>query len=262
MQPSLLVDNACTALPTPASASRKTTCRQIQTFLHDQARPFRAHGTVVLDHDECQTVYVLLEGWLALSKSLPEGQVQIIDFALPGDIVHTTSADGRTSSLTVEALTGGMLAAFTPASWQGAQQAFPELRDRERRFHAASQARLAERMLRLGKGNADTRVSYALFELYLRLNPAQDAGPFSFTFPLTQQKLGEFVGLSSVHICRTMRRMVANGVIVTKNQDILVRDCDRLAQMAGVEFQTLKDEIVPRGPGACTAVTRPLSKAV
>lgn len=207
---------------------------------------FQNGNSVLLEGEECETVYCVLDGWLALSKALEEGQNQIIDFALPGDIIDPASADGVTSSVTIEALSDGSVAALPYRNWERTMAAWPELARMAHLVEAAKRARRAERMLRLGKGSAEMRVAYALLEFCLRLDSACAAEIPSFHIPLTQQQLGDYVGLSSVHVCRTMRRMSRNGVLEMRDHmDIRVLDSKALARLAGIDQESLRREIIP-----------------
>lgn len=218
----------------------------LQAVFDQHSSKFKKHRTLLLEGDECQTVFCLADGWLVLSKALEDGQNQIIDFVLPGDIVDPVSADGETSSVTVDALTDGELAAIPYRKWESMTGEWPELHHLAHLLDAAKQARRAERMLRLGKGTAEMRVAYALVEFCIRIDCACDSDLPMFHIPLTQQQLGDYVGLSSVHVCRTMRRMSRNEIIEMRDHmDIRVLDPRSLAQMAGVDIDALKREILP-----------------
>lgn len=218
----------------------------LRAAFDQRARQFSKDAALLIEGDECSAVYSVLDGWLALSKTLEEGQNQIIDFALPGDIVDPAAADGVTSTVTVEALTDGALAAMPYRSWERMTADWPELQHAARVIEAAKQARRAERMLRLGKGIAEMRVAYALLEFCIRLDPACGSRCSTFHIPLTQQQLGDYVGLSSIHVCRTMRRMSRNGIIEMRDHmDIRIIDPQALAKLAGVDIGDLKREIIP-----------------
>jgi len=99
--------------------------------------------------------------------------------------------------------------------------------------------------LRLGQGSAASRIAYALLEFYIRLEAIGLVWDHHFTFPITQQKLGEFTGLSNVHVCRTLRRFERDGFIShPHNSDILLCDIDALCDIAGVDLEVLRHEIL------------------
>ncbi len=207
-------------------------------------RKVSAGGTLFFEGQESNYMLCVTSGWLALSKSLENGQIQIIDFALPGDFVDPTSADALTSAFTIEAVTAATVSIIPMKRWRELLQESPELRQKAYRSEAATRARRAERMLRLGKGCAEMRVAYALLEFYVRLSPGNISVPPFIHVPLNQQQLGSFVGLSSVHVCRTLRHMHRNGIIMVCDQmDIRISDLDGLLKLANLNLETLKREI-------------------
>lgn len=214
-----------------------------QEVLLQYVRPVSKGATLTLEGAPWDAMICVVDGWLSLSKSLDTGHVQIIDFAMQGDIVGPASADGVTSAVTVEALTDGTAAIIPPAVWHCLQTQLPGLASLVQATEAAIRARRAERALRLGKGSAEMRVAHALLEFGVRLN-----APFGqvYHIPMTQQTLGDFLGLSSVHICRTTRRLARSGILeVTDHMDIRVLQPAELAKIAGTDPEALRREILP-----------------
>lgn len=140
----------------------------------------------------------MLSGWLSLSKCLPDGEIQIIDFASPGDIIETGGTGGSVSAVSIEALTNVKVAVIPAPTWQASKRDRPDLGRVARTIPAATRARLAERVLRLGR--AQMRMPYALLELHVRLDAIGQSKAGRFRLPLTQRVLGNFVDLSSVHV--------------------------------------------------------------
>ena len=204
-------------------------------------------GTILrAEGDESPVRFHVVEGWLAVSKSLEDGDQQILEFILPGETYDPTAADGRTSFVEVRALCDAVVIGIDRKVWSRLLRDRPELWEAESLRDIAAQARQSERMLRIGKSSAETRVAYVLIEMCLRLSGGTNRGECAFHVPLGQQQLGDFTGLSSVHVCRTLRRLSRQGVITTRDHmDIRVHDLSTLVDLAGVDFETLRHEIVP-----------------
>lgn len=207
----------------------------------------RDAGTILkLEGELSSSVFVIVSGWLALNKALPDGEKQILDFQLPGEVIDPGSADPFTSAVEVEAVTEVELAVIPRESWEHLLHAHDSIRTTQERITAAAHARMSERLLRLGKANAQVRVAYALLELCLRLKTGDTVDGEQFHLPFTQQQLGDFTGLSSVHVCRTLRRLKRHGIVETENHmDVLIRDIDGLAAAAQVNLADLRNEIIP-----------------
>jgi len=217
----------------------------IEKLLRSCAQTLRPGHLLVIEGAETRSVLCVLRGWLSLSKCLPEGEVQIVDFALPGDIIETGAANGAVSSVSIEALTDVDVAVVPAPAWEAMTQGRPDLSRISSSIRAAACARRAERMLRLGRGRAVTRLAYALLELNIRLEAIGQAKSGRFHLPMNQRVLGDFVGLSSVHVCRTLGQLAGNGVIrVEGNMRVQILDSSALADLAGVDLQTLRNAIL------------------
>ena len=216
-----------------------------ELFGHD--RRGVAKGTRLRrEGDESHARFYVASGWLAVSKSLEDGEHQILDFILPGETYDPTAADGRTSFVELEALCDAVVMTIDRSVWMRLLREHSDLWDAESRRDIAAHARQSERMLRLGKSSAETRVSYALIELCLRQSACGKTADCTFHVPLGQQQLGDFIGLSSVHVCRTLRRLSRQGIITTRDHmDITIHDVSALADLAGVDLAALRNEIIP-----------------
>jgi CRP/FNR family transcriptional regulator len=216
----------------------------IISALRKNAQSYKAGDQLTYEGDARSSTFFVLNGWILLSKSLPDGQTQIIDFVLPGDVATSTAADGKSSAVQVEALTDVTVAAMNNAEWTALIHKWPELEQRASELSNAARARISERMLRLGKGTAPMRVAYALLELGVRLRVLHGTEDLSFHIPLTQQRLGDFTGLTSVHVCRTLRRLDRHGIVATNDHmNILIKDLRAVSELAGVEIDDLRREI-------------------
>lgn len=218
---------------------------RVQRSLVSHQRNFSAGKILKMEREPCSETYCVLDGWLALSKSTQDGQRQIIDFMLRGDIINPASADRHTSAVQIEAFSHVRVAVIPDLAWAALIQDVPALEWRVSSMAASARSRMSERMLRLGKGNSEMRIAYSLMELYLRLRTIGKVDGLGFRLPMTQQQLGEFTGLSSVHVCRTMRRLSDKNILTANGRmDIVIADIERLARIAGVDLDTLANGIL------------------
>lgn len=214
------------------------------TLLETTARRTNG-GTLMFEGDEMSGVIFTLSGWLSLSKALEDGGNQVIDFALPGDIVQPASGDGITSEITVDVIEDGFVSIIPSARWEQLLQEDPEMLHMAQLDGSASRSRIAKRMLLLGKGTAEMRLAYALLELYVRVTGGRSDTQRTFHVPLNQQQIGNFVGLSSVHVSRTTRRLMRKGVIeMTDHLTFHVNDVEALSDIAGIGLESLRHEIL------------------
>lgn len=202
-------------------------------------------GTILKSEgDESRSRLYVESGWLAASKLLQDGDQQIIEFILPGESYDPTAPDGRTSFVHLEALCDAVIESVDRTTWAQLLQEDSDLRNAERERDIAAQARQSQRMLRLGQASAETRIAYVLIELCIRVSGRGTQCDGEFHVPINQQQLGDFTGMSSVHVCRTLRRLNRAGIVSSgDHMDILIQNLPALAELAQVDLAALRNEI-------------------
>lgn len=143
---------------------------------------------------------LIVRGWACEARSLPDARRQIYSFLLPGDICFPTPP-GPSSRFTVLALTPTRLLSFGPAladRQAGGLRRLIEMAqvvNTERRYDAA---------LRLGQLTSEERILDLLWELCDRLAVLGLVRDGRFRLPLTQRHLADSLGMSEVHLGRTL----------------------------------------------------------
>lgn len=236
-------------------ASRKSTGF---TSLVDAYLALRSNPTIqkaakghILVHEAAHADHsmLLLEGWVALSKTLPDGGAQIYDVMLPGDFALVGAKIAPIAAFSVEALTDIRFIVIPPEQVNGPDEEQATVRSMFAAMIVLTQARTSELLLRMGRSSATCRVAYALLELYVRLERIGQAQGGRFHLPLTQHQIGEFAGLSNVHVCRTMRRFERDGLITYEgDHDISLNELDALSEIAEIDLALLREEILLRRP--------------
>lgn len=175
---------------------------------------------------------ILLRGWGARSRALQDGRRQIFSFLVPGDVVggRTDIAhDAPVALTTVETIEVGALCASLGDHPLWAQSI----------THACDRAILAQddllfdHIVRLGQRNAIERVASLMLELHRRLSAVGLARIDGFDLPLKQEHLAEALGLTLVHINRTLQRMRGERLLDLHAGKASIFDWRRIARLAG-----------------------------
>ncbi|TDT77967.1 CRP-like cAMP-binding protein [Litoreibacter halocynthiae] len=205
--------------------------------------------TLTFEGDFADHSLLLLEGWIALSKTLASGETQIIDVMLPGDFALVGTRIVPVAACTVEALSDIEYINIQPDKANGPDTASAHLREVLAASILTTQSRTSELLLRMGRGNAASRVAYALIEFHTRLQAVGRTDGNILEFPINQQKFGEFTGLTNVHVCRTLRRFEREGIIAhPDSRSIALTDMKALCTLADVDLDLFRDEILIRHP--------------
>src|SRR4029077_17047291 len=96
-------------------------------------------------------------------------------------------------------------------------------------------AMYAEHLIDVGRRSARERVAHFLLELLTRLQPIGLADERSYRMPLTQELIGDALGLSVPHVNRTLRQLREDALISIDGQVIVIRDIEALAALAEFE---------------------------
>jgi CRP-like cAMP-binding protein len=174
---------------------------------------FPAHAEIVAHGQKYAACYIVQEGWGCRYKLLPNGRRQVLDFVLPGDFIglHSTLMGG--ASHAVEAITNLIAAQFPARLISEVSQRHPRLNLAAAWCEAREAAIMRERVVSVGRRDAYQRLTHLFLELHQRLSAINGAGASSFDLPVTQEQLGDALGLSAVHVNRTLRRLRSNGII-------------------------------------------------
>lgn len=159
----------------------------------------------------------LFAGWAFRFKTLANGQRQILNFLLPGDLIGLQQRLAENAVHGVEALTDVWLCPFQrDALWQLHREA-PALGYGLTWLSAQEEALVDDQLLSVGKRSAESRSAALLVWLFKRaaavLPAPEEGGPVkSVPFPLTQKHIADALGLSLVHTHRTMRKLARRGL--------------------------------------------------
>lgn len=171
----------------------------------------------------------LISGWAGLSHAFGDGRRQILALLLPGD------------SLGFDLLTRGQRAvyatALTPLRLRFADPDLGAAGCRLVRHFAtaaaAQQGRLIDHMVRLGRQTAYERMAHLLLELFGRLAEIGETRGDSFQLPVKQEILADALGLSLVHVNRTLQQMRRDGLIDMRGARMTLRDRPALQGACG-----------------------------
>lgn len=206
-----------------------------------------AAGVPVTMSPERNEARLVVRGWVARGAMLEDGRRQIVGLSLPGDVIvalGSVDMDMLVWTLT-DAETTEATAFWTEMS-EPRTRGTPLL-EAWRRFQAAERLRLARQVIRLGRLNAYERTAHLLLELHERQSRLGASGAGLLHLPLTQDVLADILGLSTVHMNRTLQQLRRSGLVDYRAGRTALPDLPGLAQAAGLSAVSLP---APLGGGA------------
>ena len=193
--------------------------------------------------------FVITDGWAVQYEILEDGGRQILDFLLSGSVVGFHPDGEARSPHFVQALTGVRACTLSTAGFLHAAKSNPALALRLAAVASRSHYRSMRRLTLLGRRSAKERVAVLLYELHRRVRRwSLSARDDEVPLPLTQEHIGDALGLTNVHVNRMLRELREEGVLVLKNGVLRLLDPRRLAEIAGHDEPCLARHAPPRAP--------------
>jgi CRP-like cAMP-binding protein len=168
---------------------------------------------------------LLLSGWACRVSNLSDGRRQIVSLILPGDLIGTCGQRNPVAASTILALTE---VATMPAPKPRGDQNGTGLTEAYALSMAWDEAYLLRNITRLGRLSAYERTADLLLELHERLSLAGLARGNTFPMPLTQQTLADTLGLTTVHVNRTLQALRQDGSVTIGGGTVELHDPRRL----------------------------------
>jgi CRP-like cAMP-binding protein len=178
---------------------------------------------------------LLLEGFAARYKLLPDGGRQILSLHVAGDIVDLHSAILKVADHSITAFGPARVAYLPHDALLGAIDASPSIARALWRDALIDAAITREWLLNVGRRDAYARMAHLFCELALRLEAVGLCQDGRFPLPLTQAELADTTGLTPVHVNRTLQRMRTDGLISTRGVELCIEDWGRLADVGSFD---------------------------
>jgi CRP-like cAMP-binding protein len=205
-----------------------------RSYLFSQLEKKRRHeaGHELIKQDQrLDGPIILLRGWICLAALLPDGRRQILDFYLPGSLVGFCSRPGARAKATYLSLTPVEIASV-PGFCHLDEGKYDRLLQALFSVEEECEQRLCNQVTRNGRQSAVESVASLLLELHSRLENTGQTNGHEFTFPLTQEMMADALGLSVVHVNRTLQQLKRRNMIAVKGVHIEIRDFGELNALA------------------------------
>lgn len=181
------------------------------------------------------SVFMVLEGWIAAHRMMPNGIRQIIDFKLPTDFLHFHSRYQQGVYSGFETLTEAKLVEFSLSEILDLSAKDPRFRAEIMREVAREDAIRTERLISLARRSATQRTAHLMLELSERLQRAGLATRAVICGLPSQASIADALALTTVHLSRVLKQLRADGLLNFKRSRVEFLDRAKLVQETGFE---------------------------
>ena len=199
---------------------------------------FASRTIIVEEGRPVSGIIGIVSGWAACMRNLVDGRRQIIGFVLPGDILDGSWSGREHIGQSVVAMNTVEAIMIPESVVVEIPNRCPNLNTALTKQASRNYAILEEHTVRLGRRTAIEKIAHLLLEIDHRLSAVQLSDNGRFVVEATQQELADALGLTSVHVNRTLKMLREQGLIAVHGRLIALKDRARLTELAefGVEY--------------------------
>ena len=212
----------------------------------EEYRDYRSDLTFIEPNEELQHSTLLLDGLMCRYKDLRDGQRQITELHVAGDFADLHSFTLKRLDHFVMTLTPCRVAIMPHENLRRITEQYPHL-TRLYWFGTNLDAAIhREWEVSLGRRNALSRLAHLFCELYVRLGLVGLVEEDAYALDLTQTDLAECLGLTSVHVNRTLKELRERGLMEFRSGRVEISDLIGLRRIAEFDPAFLYLERRPR----------------
>ena len=190
---------------------------------------------LIREGDQPGSVFVILEGWAFRYKVLPSGTRQVMAFLMPGDACDLHIGLLAEMDHSIQTATDAQVARISRQSMDELMATHPGIARAMYIAQLVDEGTLRAWIVSLGRRNSAERAAHLLLELYTRAVRAGVASHDEMELPLSQAVLADALGMTPVHINRTLQEIRRSGAIVLRRGVLRIHDPIALTKLSGFD---------------------------
>ncbi len=195
-------------------------------------RVLPAKRNILREEREADEIFTLFDGWAFTYKLLPDGRRQILDFLLPGSFLGLHVLWFKAMPHSVQSLTPVSLCVFDKEKFRDLLRRKPEYEWELLRYTTSGQASSDERLSDLGRRTAKERIARLVLKIHDQSDSRGMVKDGAFPFPLRQEHIADALGLTKVHVSRTLQALRQEGLLEMGRDTAWIHDLKGLSELA------------------------------
>jgi CRP-like cAMP-binding protein len=220
--------------------------QEVVEALRGAVRDFEPGEAIVRQGDRPSFSSVMQSGWAARVKFLADGQRAISALHMAGDFVDLHSLLLKPMDHSVLALTPCRIVTVPHEDLRRATERCPHLTRILWLDTLIDAAIHREWIAGLGRRSAASRLAHLFCELLMRAEAVGLVERLGYDLPLTQAMLADVLGITAVHVNRSLQELRQNALVRFEGGRLTIIDWDRLAELADFDPAYLNLTSEPR----------------
>lgn len=200
-----------------------------------RTRQAHAGTDLIQQGDRPDNVFLLIEGWACRYKVLPDGKRHIMAYLIPGDLCDINIFILKEMDHNIGLLSDSVVATIAKREMLELIGEHPRVAQALLWATLVDEAVLREWLVNIGQRDAYSRVAHLFCEMWLRMFQVGLANEGEIHLPLTQEQIGDTMGLTKVHVNRVIQRMRSEGLISISGKILTIHDMRELKKIAGFD---------------------------
>ncbi len=211
-------------------------------------REVGAREDVIAQGDRTGGVKLLLDGFACRYKTLEDGRRQIVAYFVPGDLCDLRVFILKRMDHSIGAIAPSRVATIAPDNVLKMMHDYPTLTRALWWSTLVEEAIAREWIVNVGQRNALERMAHLFCELLYRFRAVGLNQGLSCTLPLTQVELAETLGLSAVHVNRTLQELRRKKLITLDGGTLTIQDLKALEELSFFDADYLHQDYKSGAP--------------
>lgn len=196
-----------------------------------------AGAPILMEGSNSPQLYTALHGMGLRQKTLSNGNRQVINFVFPGDFIGLQAGILGEMGHSVEATTRMTLCVFDRSEIWSFFKHNPERAFDLTWLAAVEEHLLGDALATVGQRTAIEATAWALVRIYQRAEALGLAQNQIMRFPFKQRDLADALGLSLVHMNKTLRRLREHQLATWSNNELQIANVAKLADVAKYDLE-------------------------
>ncbi|QFI71455.1 Crp/Fnr family transcriptional regulator [Bradyrhizobium betae] len=202
-------------------------------------RQYPAETPVVRDGERATDCCLIADGFCVRSKTIASGKRQILSIHIPGEIPDLMSLFLHVMDHDLSTLTPSTLGFISHETLQKLHRRRPNVAEMFWRDTLIDAAMFREWIVNVGQRPAPARLAHVMIELRERLRIIGRVDGNDFEMPLTQEQIGEALGITAVHANRVIKQLRQEGIVELQRGRVTVLDERKLLELADFDGRYL-----------------------
>jgi CRP-like cAMP-binding protein len=194
---------------------------------------------VVRDGERATESCLIIDGFCARSKTIADGRRQILSLHIPGEIPDLMSLFLHVMDHDLSTLTPCRLGFIHHEALRKLHRRRPNVAEIFWRDTLIDAAMFREWIVNVGQRPAPARLAHVIVELRERLKVIGRVAGDRFDMPLTQEQIGEALGVTAVHANRVIKQLRQDGIVDFNRGRVTVLSKTKLLELADFDGRYL-----------------------